>query len=255
MRARSIGVLTVVVMAVLSACGASEATSSDTTFAAVPDVATTTTAFVATPTDPPTTAPTTTSSTTTTTTSTTTSTTSSTTTPPTTLPDNCLEGSWWLSPEGTTNLYANLLPGFPVTVTGTHWAEFAGDTVDFWVILEVRFNVGALDVTFGVDQHGRGTYTVADDVLTMNYDTFESTIHEGHGAVITDPNQHPGSYADDVVDIADNGDGTITINRVTIPLIEIPPVAGGPMGCDGDTMSLGYTSGLADTVAVYTRQA
>lgn len=207
-------------------------------------------------TSPPTTAATTTSSTTSTTTTTTTTSTTTTSAPPTTLPEeNCLEGSWWLSPEGTTALYANLLPGFPVTVTGTHWAEFAGNTVDFWVILEVRFNVGGLDVTFGLDQHGQGTYTVVDDVLSLNYDTFESTIHDGHGAVITDPNQHPDTYADEAVDIADNGDGTITINRVTIPLIEIPPVAGGPMGCDGDTMSLGFTSGLADTVAVYTRQA
>jgi hypothetical protein len=245
-------VLIVVVMSGLSACGGGDATSSDTTFAAEPDAAATTTASVAALTDPPTTVPTTTTSTTSTTT---TSTTSTTTTPPTTLPDNCLEGSWWLSPEATTNLYANLLPGFPVTVTGTHWAEFTGNAVDFWVILEVRFNVGGLDVTFGVDQHGQGTYTVVDDVLTMNYDTFESTIHDGHGAVITDPNEHPGSYADEAVDIADNGDGTVTINRVTIPVIEIPPVAGGPMGCDGDTMSLGYTSGLADTAAIYVRQA
>lgn len=73
--------------------------------------------------------------------------------------------------------------------------------------------------------------------------------------MIADPNRHPDTYVDEAVDIADNGDGTITINRVTIPLIEIPPVAGGPMGCDGDTMSLGYTSGLADTAAVYVRQA
>jgi len=47
--------------------------------------------------------------------------------------------------------------------------------------------------------------------------------------------------------------GGVTINRVTLPLIEVPPVAGGPFGCDGDTMSLGFTSGLADAAGVYTR--
>ncbi|HRE01508.1 MAG TPA: hypothetical protein PLV68_09415 [Ilumatobacteraceae bacterium] len=40
---------------------------------------------------------------------------------------------------------------------------------------------------------------------------------------------------------------------MTLPLIEVPPVAGGPIGCDGDTMSLGFTSGLADAAGVYTR--
>ena len=158
-----------------------------------------------------------------------------------------------MSPEATTNLYANLLPGMPVTVTGTHWAEFDGGAVDYWAILEVRFAVGGTDVTFGLDQHGVGTYTVDGDMLTMDYDTFESTTHAGHGEAITNPDMHPATYADDVVALDDNGDGTITINSVTVPVMEIPPVAGGPMGCDGDTMSLGFTSGLADTVAVYTR--
>ncbi len=179
-----------------------------------------------------------------------------TTPPPPTIPEaGCLEGSWWLSPEETTSLYSALLPQMPVTVTGTHWVEFSGNTVDYWAIQELRFAVGGTDVTFGIDQHGVGTYTVADDALTMNYSTFESTIHEGHGVVITDPDEHPESYANEAVDITENGDGTITINRVTVPVIEIPPVAGGPMGCDDDTMSLGFTSGLADTAAVYVRRS
>lgn len=143
----------------------------------------------------------------------------------------------------------------PVTVTGTHWAEFSGGAVDYWANLEARFVVGGTDVTFGIDQHGVGSYAVVDDVLTMTYDTFESTIHEGHGEVITNPNRHPETYVDEAVDIADNGDGTITINRVTIPVIEPPPIAGGPMGCEGDTMSLGFTSGLADAAAVYVRMS
>ncbi len=184
-----------------------------------------------------------------------TSSTSTSTTPTTSPPETeCLEGSWWLSPEETTNLYATLLPGIPVTVTGTHWVEFSGSAVDYWAVLEARFAVGGIDVAFGIDQHGVGSYTFADDVLTLNYDTFESTTHEGHGTAITDPDQRPETYVDEAVDIADNGDGTITINRVTLPVIDIPPVAGGPMGCDGDTMSLGFTSGLADTAAVYVRR-
>ena len=184
-----------------------------------------------------------------------TTTTPPTTTPPTTLPPEtgCLEGSWWLSPEQTTALYSALLPGMPVTVTGTHWAEFTGETVDYWAVLEARFVVGGADVTFGIDQHGVGTYSVVDDVLVMNYDTFESHIHEGHGAIISNPANDPSTYADERIDIADNGDGTITVNRITLPKIEIPPVAGGPMGCDGATMSLGFTSGLADAAAVFVR--
>ena len=158
-------------------------------------------------------------------------------------------------PEGTTALYANLLPGMPVTVTGTHWVEFAGNTVDYWVVTEARFALGGTDVTFGIDQHGQGTYTYVDNALAFDYDTFESNIHEGHGVVITDPNQHPQNYVDDAVDIADNGDGTITINRVTVRVLEIPPVAGGSAGRDADTMSIGFTSGIADTVAIYTRQS
>jgi hypothetical protein len=187
----------------------------------------------------------------------TTTTAATTTAPPTTLPPevDCLQGSWWLSPEETTALYSALLPGMPVTVTGTHWAEFSGDAVDYWAILEVRFAVGGTDVTFGLDQHGVGTYTVVDDALTMNYDTFESRVHDGHGEAIYDREQEPSTYADGAVDIADNGDGTITINRVTVPVIDIPPVAGGPMGCDDSTMSLGFTSGLADTAAVFVRMS
>jgi hypothetical protein len=190
------------------------------------------------------------------TTSTTTSTTS-TTTPPTTMPDEpeCLEGTWWLSPEQTTGLYAGLLPGIPVTVTGTHWAEFSTSTVDYWTLLEVRFAAGGIDITFGIDQHGVGSYSVVDDVLQMNYDTFESTIHRGHGTAIYDRQQDPATYVDDTVELSDNGDGTITIDGLTVPVIDIPPVAGGPMGCDGDTMSLGFTSGLADTAAVFVRLA
>jgi hypothetical protein len=184
-------------------------------------------------------------------------TTTTTTTPPTTAPPDteCLDGSWWLSPDGTTSLYAALLPGMPVTVTGTHWVEFSGGAVDYWAVLEAHFAVGSTDVTFGIDQHGVGSYSVAESVLTMTYDTFDSNIHEGHGAAITDPDRHPATYVGEAVDLADNGDGTITINRVTLPVIEIPPVAGGPMGCNGDTMSLGFTSGLADTAAVYVRKS
>ena len=83
----------------------------------------------------------------------------------------------------------------------------------------------------------------------------QAVEQSSNGVVITDPNQHPQNYVDDAVDIADNGDGTITINRVTVRVLEIPPVAGGPAGRDADTMSIGFTSGIADTVAVYTRQS
>lgn len=252
MRRRSVGVL-VIVVSTLAACGGSDdgdAIGADTSVSSTIGPVGPTDTVPATsppPTDPPTT------------TSTSTTTTSTTTSPPTTVPEeNCFEGSWWLSPEGTTALYANLLPGFPVTVTGAHWVEFAGNTVDYWVVTEARFTIGGADVTFGIDQHGQGTYTYVGDVLAFDYDTFESRIHDGHGEVITDPNQHPDTYADQAVDIADNGDGTITINRVTVPVIEIPPVAGGPVTCGGGdttTMSLVYTSGLADTVAIYQRQA
>lgn len=256
MRRFSAGGLAVLVVALLAGCGGGgdDAVESETTPPAAIDPAGTvaTTAVTAPPaTDPPTS----TSSSTSTTTSSTTSTTTSTTTPPTTVPPDCLDGSWWLSPEETTNLYAALLPGMPVTVTGTHWVELSGGAVDYWTVLEARFAVGGIDVTFGIDQHGVGSYTVADDVLTMTYDTFESTIHEGHGTAISNPDQHPETYADEAVALTDNGDGTITIDRVTVPVIEIPPVAGGPMGCDGDTMSLGFTSGLADTAAVFVRRS
>lgn len=190
-------------------------------------------------------------------TTTATTSTSTSTTPPTTAPDEaeCLEGSWWLSPEETTSLYAALMPGIPVTVTGSHWVEFSDGAVDNWVVLEMRFAAGGIDLTFGIDQHGVGTYTVVDNMLTMNYDTFDSTVHEGHGTAISNPDQHPETYADEAIDIADNGDGTITINRWTLPAIDVPPVAGGPMGCDADTMSLGFTSGLAETAAVYVRRS
>ena len=248
--------LVVVSLSLLAACGGSngDADGSDTT--APSALESSGTVEPTTPTSTPTTEPLPTVTTATTSTTSTT-TTSTSTTPPTTAPPDteCLDGSWWLSPEETTGLYAALLPGMPVTVTGTHWAEFSGGNVDYWAILEMRFAVGGTEATFGIDQHGVGSYTVADDVLTMNYDTFESTIHEGHGTAITDPDQRPETYVDEAVDLADNGDGTITINRVTVPVIDVPPVAGGPMGCDGDTMSLGFTSGLADTAAVYVRRS
>jgi hypothetical protein len=239
----------VVTVSLLAACGGSDddAGASTTVASAVEPAGT---AVTSTPTTDP-------STTATTATTSTSSSTSTSTTPPTTAPPEpeCLDGSWWLSPAETTNLYGALLPGMPVTVTGTHWVEFSGGAVDYWAILEVRFAVGGTDVTFGIDQHGVGSYAVADDVLTMDYDTFESTVHEGHGSAITDPDQHPETYVDEAVDLADNGDGTITINRVTLPVIDVPPVAGGPMGCDADTMSLGFTSGLADTAAVYVRRS
>lgn len=165
----------------------------------------------------------------------------------------CLTGTWWLSPDETTALYSTLLPGMPVTVTGTHWVEFTGDSVDYWAVLEVHFNAGSTNVTFGLDQHGSGGYAIEGDVLTMNYDSFESRTHAGHGQVIYDRTQEPASYADEAVAIEDNGNGTITIDRVTVPVIEMPPIAGGPMTCDGDTMTLGFTSGLADATAVFAR--
>lgn len=241
-----------VVVSLLTACGgggdefAGPAVSSTVSPAAVD-----TTAAIA----PPTTEPETTTSTSTTTSTTTTTTTSTTTTPPTVPDENCLEGSWWLSPDGVSALYANLLPGFPVTVTGSHWVDFVGNTVDFRVFLEVTFAIGDTKVAFGLDQLGTGTYTVTDNVLAITYDTFESVIHDGYGSAINDPSFDPDAYVDARNEITDNGDGTITINRVTVPVIEIPPVAGGPVGCDDATMSLGFTSGIADTVAVYTRQA
>jgi hypothetical protein len=249
MRRRSATALVILSAAVFTACLGDDDGDADET---VPTTTTTTVAAAIEP--PPVTTPPTDPSTTTASTTTT----PSTTLPPTTAPAEpepaCLDGSWWLSPEQTTALYASLLPGIPVTVTGTHWAEFSGGAVDYWAVLEIRFTVGGTDVTFGLDQHGVGSYTVADDVLTMAYDTFESTIHEGHGNAITDPDQHPESYADEAIAIVDNGNGTITIDRVTVPVIEIPPVAGGPIGCDDETMSLGFTSGLADSAAVYVRR-
>ena len=235
-------------MSILAACGAGDeaAGGADTTIGGV-DVASTTLPAVA-ATDPPSTTSTSTTTTTTTT-----------TTPPTTAPEvNCLEGSWWLSPEEVTALYANLLPGFPVTVTGSHWVDFVGNTVDFRVFLEVTFAIGSTKVAFGIDQLGTGTYTFTDNVLAITYDTFESVIHDGYGSAINDPSFNPDAYVDARNEISDNGDGTITINRVTVPVIELPPVAGGPVTCGGDdttTMSLGYTSGLADTVAIYQRHA
>jgi hypothetical protein len=241
-RALTIAVASVVSLA---ACGGNgdDAETAETSVLDSADAAAT--LPVPAPTDPPPTDP-----------ATTVTTAPATTTPPTTIPESgCLEGSWWLSPEETTSLYSALLPGIPVTVTGTHWVEFAGDTVDYWAVLEMRFAVGGIDVTFGLDQHGVGTYTVTDDVLAMNYDTFESTFHEGHGVAITDPDRDPASYANEAVELTDNGDGTITINSVTIPKIDVAPVAGGPMGCDDETMSLGFTSGLADTAAVYVRRS
>lgn len=243
-------VVTIVAAVALAGCGggADTTSSAESTEAATSDITTT---LAATPaTDPPTTS---TSSTTTTTTSSSTSTTSSTTT--SSLPDeeSCLEGSWWLSPEETTALYAALLPGIPVTVTGTHWVEFDGDRVDYWTLLEARFALGGTDVTFGIDQHGEGTYAVADDVLSITYDTYEATTHRGHGEAIYDRTQDPATYADEAVALTDNGNGTITIDGVTVPALEIPPVAGGPVGCDADTMSLGFTSGLADAAGVFVR--
>lgn len=246
----------------VAACGSSDSggasaptlgAESTAPSASAGDVTTTTTSTIA---AAPTTAPTSTDVTTTTSTTTTSTTSTSTsTTAPTTVPDDsCLEGSWWLSPEQTTGLYSALLPGIPVTVTGTHWVTFAGNTVDYWTILEANFALGGADITFGIDQHGIGTYTVAGDVLSIAYDTFESTIHEGHGEVIYDRTQDPSTYVGNGVDIADNGNGTITVNGVPVPVLDIPPVAGGPVGCDADTFSLGFTSGLADAAAVYVRQ-
>jgi len=252
MGTRATTALVAMSMVLLSGCLGDDDADSDLTIPTslgIPDTIAPPAPTAAPVTEPPATDPSTTAASTTTT--------PTTTLPPTTLPPepDCLEGSWWLSPEQTTALYASLLPGIPVTVAGTHWAEFSAGAVDYWAILEVRFAVGGTDVTFGLDQHGVGTYAVADDVLTMSYDTFESTIHEGHGVAITDPDEHPETYADEAIAIADNGDGTITIDRVTVPVIEIPPVAGGPMGCEGDTMSIGFTSGLADSAAVYVRRA
>lgn len=257
MRGRALGSLAVVMASVLAACGGGDdASGSATTFSAAPVVAPADTTV---PIAPPTTDPPTTTSTSTTTSTTTTTSSTTTTTPTTTLPErNCLEGSWWLSPEEVTALYANLLPGFPVTVTGSHWVDFVGNTVDFRVFLEATFAIGGTKVAFGIDQLGTGTYTLTDGVLAITYDTFESVIHDGHGDAIYDRTQDPDTYVDARNEITDNGDGTITINRVTVPVIEIPPVAGGPITCGGGddtTMSLAYTSGIADTVAIYQRQA
>ena len=251
-----VAVVVTIACAVLTSCGdESERAVDDAPVVATPVAATTTIALSEEPepapptipqTVPPSPAPATTVPASTTTT----------TTPPTTVPGvaDCLNGSWSLSPEGVTTLYANLLPGFPIEVTGSHFVTFAANTVDFWTLLEIRFLAGGTDVSFGLDQHGVGTFEISSEsVALFNYETFERRLHDGVGSADSNPSNDPAVHADQFVDLADNGDGTITINRVTVPVPDLPPVAGGPIGCSGDQMSIGFTSGLAETAAVYTR--
>jgi hypothetical protein len=194
---------------------------------------------VADPTDPPTTpAPTTAPPTTAG---------STTTTPPTTQPaiasatGACIQGQWLMDELSTISLHQTLLPNFPVVVSGTQQITFDGPTVEYYINEVLRFQLPDTDLSTAFNTRSAGSWEIRStpgvgDTIEMDYATVEGGFGPIEGTVI------------------DNENNPLSV-LVASPEFELPSIGSGPISCEGDTMTILVTSGLANELAVFTRIA
>ena len=141
----------------------------------------------------------------------------------------CLQGGWVMDAPTTSSLIGSLLPGFPLTVEGTMAMTFSGSDVEHFINLVVTFTIPNGSVSGALDQRFAGTYVIDGDVLAITNDSIEGGWSNLTGTV-----------------------GGVSVD-VPVPPSEIPPLTGGPATCVDDVLTVQYTSGLADAVAVFTR--
>jgi hypothetical protein len=154
--------------------------------------------------------------------------------PAPTLPDGeldeaCLQGDWVLPADRTTALMAQLLPGFPVTVDGTMALSFDDGQAEQYVNVVATFTLPEGTVSVPLDQRFAGPYSATDNSVLI-----DSTVVEGGWGPAT----------------ANLGGVSV---EVPVPVGDVPGITGGPARCSDTTLSLLYTSGLADSVAEFDR--
>ena len=152
-----------------------------------------------------------------------------TTADPETLDAACLDGGWVLDSAKTNELYTTLLPGVPLTTEGSLSMTFDGNAVETYINIVATFTVPDGSVSGPLDQHFVGTYEVQDGAVLITNDVIEGGWGHLTGTI-----------------------GGVAID-VPVPPAELPPFTGGPATCDGQHLSLQYTSGLADAVADFDR--
>jgi hypothetical protein len=180
------------------------------------------------------------------TTTTPTTTAPTTTAPPTTAPEpiasaatSCIQGQWLLDDVATTALHQTLLPGFPVTVTGSQQFTFEGETVEYFINEVLRFEVPGVNVSAAFDTRSAGTFVIRSepsvgDTIEMDYLTVEGGFGPIEGTAL------------------DNENNPLDV-LVNTPGFEMPSIGGGPITCDGDTMTILVTSGIASELATFAR--
>ncbi len=172
----------------------------------------------------------------------------STTTPASTQPPaadamaTCLQGTWLLDNQATAELHQALLPGFPLTVEGSHQLTFDGETVEYFINEVLRFQLPGVDLSAPFDSRSAGSYaidaeaTAGTTTITMNYVTVEGGF-PGVDGTVEDSDGNPLSVFAEAVG----------------PDFTLPSVGGGPATCDGDVLTILVTSGLASQDARFVR--
>lgn len=173
-----------------------------------------------------------------------------TTTPATTAPGttaplpgtaDCLQGTWVMDDATTGAFYAALLPGFPLVVVGSHQVGFDGDAIEYYINEILDFSPTGANIQVPYDQRSAGSFTLAasasggEDIVIV-YTTVEGGFSNAGGSV-------------------EDSEGNPIAVDVPIPGFELPPLAGGPVACDDDILTITFTSGLATAVATYSKIA
>ena len=143
-----------------------------------------------------------------------------------------------LDVDATLALYSALLPGMPLVVDGTQTLTFEGGAAEQYINALLRFQVPNMLIEFPYDVHDSGTYTVAGGTVSMTWTTAEGGV---------------GTAFEQWIDTNGNDAGTYQMYAPLLADVELPRYAGGPITCENNTLTLGYTSGLANATAVYTR--
>ncbi|MGD9794859.1 MAG: hypothetical protein AB7V43_15410 [Acidimicrobiia bacterium] len=141
-----------------------------------------------------------------------------------------MQGSWLLDDAATSALLTTLLPGIPITTTGSMTLDFTGSAARQFVNIVATFTVPNGSVSGALDQRFDGTYVIDGGNLRIT----NTSIQGGWG----------------------NFTGTMGGVSVNVPMptpTDIPPLTGGPATCSANELSIAYTSGLAQTTASFKR--
>jgi predicted kinase len=151
----------------------------------------------------------------------------------------CVQGQWLLDDVATTALHRALLPGIPVTVTGSQQFTCEGETVEYYINEVLRFEVPGVNVSTAFDTRSAGSFAIDSDpslgdTITMDYLTVDGGFGPIEGTAL------------------DNENNPLDV-LVNTPGSEMPAIGGGPIRCDGDTMTILVTSGIASELATFSR--